>query len=353
MSVPRVFTLTAIVVGLTFWSAPAASTAAQLPSQAAMSAPAGLPENEHLAFIQSVQSALTQARFAALDETAEELRRTKARFPGGDWKLFHFYAALGRPGVKEDETYSDEAWEKHIAALRLWRVQRENSESAAIALGEAWTYYAWKARGAGRSNTVTEEMQRTFQQRLIIAEKALAAAWKISTTNPHWYRASMVLARGQGWERSDADALFADAIKIEPLYLQVYAAYANYLLPRWYGDKGDWLLFADLATRNVGGREGAVIYSQIAWRVSAVYGANQFFRETEVSWPRVRQAFVDREALYGTNRETLNTFCLLAAAAEDKRTTRILLARIGEDWDPEVWKTRERFDQYRTWAAEN
>ena len=95
-----------------------------------------------------------------------------------------------------------------------------------------------------------------------------------------------------------------------------------------------------------------MIYSQIVWRVSTVYGAQKFFKENQVSWPRIRQAFVDREALYGTNRESLNTFCLLAGRAIDKPTTRKLLARVGDAWDPEVWNDREHFDGYRTWVEE-
>ena len=100
----------------------------------------------------------------------------------------------------------------------------------------------------------------------------------------------------------------------------------------------------------IGGREGSVIYGHIAWQMSGIYGAKAFFVQNNVSWPRIKQSFVDREALYGTNVQTMNAFCLLAAGGGDKATARALFARIGEMWDSDVWKEHRYFESYRTWA---
>jgi hypothetical protein len=40
----------------------------------------------------------------------------------------------------------------------------------------------------------------------------------------------------------------------------------------------------------------------------------------------------------------LNAFCKLAADAADRRTTRELFVRIGDGWDPGVWRERKYFD---------
>ena len=80
-----------------------------------------------------------------------------------------------------------------------------------------------------------------------------------------------------------------------------------------------------------------------------MYRGHDFYVENRVSWPRVRQGFIDREALYGTNLRVLNAFCKLAGSAGDRATTRAVLERIGDHWDPDRW-TRKSFDNYRTWA---
>ena len=51
--------------------------------------------NPQQPFIDAVRSMLSKEQFELLDRTAEELIRTNARFPGGDWKLYRFHGALG------------------------------------------------------------------------------------------------------------------------------------------------------------------------------------------------------------------------------------------------------------------
>jgi hypothetical protein len=93
-----------------------------------------------------------------------------------------------------------------------------------------------------------------------------------------------------------------------------------------------------------------VLYGHIAWQISKFYSGNEFFSKNQVSWNRIKQGFSDREALYGASMRNLNAFCFLAGAAGDIETTRNLLLRIGTAWDPTVWKERQYFDGYRSWA---
>src|SRR5262245_65858710 len=53
-------------------------------------------EDTQQPFMNALRQQLTQRRFADLDKIAEEVLRTKARFPGGDWKLYRFFGAVGR-----------------------------------------------------------------------------------------------------------------------------------------------------------------------------------------------------------------------------------------------------------------
>jgi Domain of unknown function (DUF4034) len=318
--------------------------------------------NPQQPFIDAVRSMLSKEQFELLDRTAEELIRMKARFPGGDWKLYRFHGALGQissddandhGGVRSNEAGrpdSDDGWERHIGLLSKWRLAQPRSMTAAIALADAWTGYAWKARGTDYADTVTDENWRVFRTRIRHAEDALNEAKELTPKDPQWYCASIDLGRGQGWDRARVEALFRAAVALEPRYLHVYSAYARYVLPRWYGEQGDWERLADESATTLGGREGSVVYGHIAWQISKLYRGPKFYEQNRVSWDRIRQGFVDREALYGPSMRNLNGFSLLATSAGDKKTARELFDRIGDAWDPDTWKERRYFDEARRWV---
>ena len=210
--------------------------------------------------------------------------------------------------------------------------------------------YAWKARGTGFADSVSEESRRLFKDRLKQAEDLMMEAKQLAPPSIYWYSAMEDLACGQGWDRKRFEQLFDEAFAKEPKYLAIYTRKANYLLPRWHGKPGDWEKFAEEAAQRVGGKDGSVVYAHIAWRMSESHESNSFFKESRASWERIRQGFIDREELYGTSIRDLNAFCLLAGTARDGETARTLFNRIGDKWDPEIWGTRKYFDEFKAWV---
>jgi hypothetical protein len=293
---------------------------------------------------------LERKQFEALDDLADQLNRTKARFAGGDWKSYRFQEALGQPAGGCDDTEAH--WTELLAVLTRWHEQRPASMPAAIAIADASVGFGWKARGTGYRDTVTPDGWRLLGERMAPAAGILMNAAGAAPKTAEWYRAMIHLGRVQGWDRERVDALVEQAVTVEPQYLHLYSEMARYLLPRWHGDEGDWEDFAERSAERLGGREGSVVYSHIAWQISKLYRGHEFFDENRVSWPRIKQGFIDREALYGASARNLNAFCKLAGAAADRQTTRELLARIGDEWDPAVWQERKYFDGYRKWASE-
>jgi len=84
------------------------------------SAPIPAPaEDPQASFKTQVRSLLKQQNFVRLDEMADELNRTKARFPGGDWESYRFIETLADP--VEGEKAPDDILEDHLAVLRRWR----------------------------------------------------------------------------------------------------------------------------------------------------------------------------------------------------------------------------------------
>jgi hypothetical protein len=301
-------------------------------------------------FKAEARTLLREERFERLDRLADELVKTRARFPGGDWKSYRFQGALSAPPGGEHA--SDEEWERHIAVLRRWHLARPDSMAAVLALTDAMVGYGWKARGSGFAETVTPEGWRLLRERTASVEGLLNGIGERVPRTPDWYCAMIDAGRTQGWDRDRVEALFDEAVTLEPTYLHVYSAMARYLTPRWQGEEGGWEALAERSADRLGGREGSVVYGHIAWQISKLYRGADFYKENRVSWLRIKQAFIDREELYGYSLRNLNAMCQLAGAAADRETTRTLLARIGEAWDADVWKERKYFDGYRKWAGE-
>jgi len=160
-------------------------------------------------FKADVRAMLERRQFEALDDLADELNRTKARFAGGDWKSYRFQEALGTPAGGCDDT--DAHWEGLIAVLTRWHAQRPASMAAAIALADASVGYGWKARGTGFRDTVTPDGWRRLDQRMAPADGIVMDAAGRAAKTPDWYRVMIDLGRVQSWDRQRVDALFDQA----------------------------------------------------------------------------------------------------------------------------------------------
>jgi Domain of unknown function (DUF4034) len=287
---------------------------------------------------------LDDRQFAELETIERELLSTKVRFAGGDWKVFHFYEALSAAHVIEDAPIESD-WVNLIASLKDWHKRSPAAPVAPLLLADAYTSYAWYARGTGRADTVKEAMWGFFKDRLNQAAFYLNASRRRSgNANPQWHTTAFTIARGLSWPRDRAEALAKEAATVEPLYQHAYSAMAIYLSPRWSGQPGDWERFALETADRIGGLEGSAVYNHIALRVSSNYGNAEFFEENDVNWRKLQWGFADREKLYGTGIQSLNAMCRLAHGIHDLEAGRAFLKRIGDSWDQSVWRTRQNFD---------
>ena len=300
-------------------------------------------------FSQSLMEQLRARKFAELEQTESQLRKTKARFPGGDWQLHHFYEALGGGLIQSNSVAIQSDWTELIDLLKEWRTASPQSGVPALLLAATYTKYGWDARTSKRPEQVSQSQFDTFHDRLNQGAFYLNEGRRLLSDNPHWFVIALQIARGQGWEKSRTHTLFNQAVALEPLYQHSYSMMALYLLPRWYGDEGEWEIFADEATGRVGGQPGSAIYHHIIVRMSQMHEWDEMFGDNDVTWARIQSSFAAREQLYGEGREAVNAMCWLAGAAGDTEAARALMKRIDGDWDQNVWRTRQRFDDYQKW----
>ena len=292
---------------------------------------------------------LDQENFDQIDAIADAVRSQKSRFAGGAWKLQKVYRALREPA--NGARASDAVWQLQIGRLKKWVERKPKSITAQVGLAAAYVEYGWHARGRGFAGTVTEDGWKLLATRLATAKEILNEAKQLPTKCPHWYEVMLTIAMGQSWEMDEYNRVFDEAIAFEPAYHYFYGDKAQYLLPRWHGEPGDWERFADDMSRHLGGKLESIIYYQIAMDVVDCYKDRTFFTETEVSWPRIKQGFADLEQRDGASARGLNELCRIAGQAGDKPFTQSLLKRIGDNWDPETWTNKEYFEHYKAWAA--
>jgi hypothetical protein len=309
-------------------------------SPAAMNNP-DLSDTDLRDFRVSLLGLFNTGRYADLDSLAQDMQQQRSRFAGGAWRLHVFFGTLSSPG---SPTATDAAWTAHIAKLERWARSSPASPTPRIALAQTYLRFAWKARGHGYSNTVTPEGWALFQARVHSARSTLEQSAVLAENSPHWYLQMQGVALDQQWDRAAFDALAERALAHEPGYYYFAVAESNYLLPKWYGKLGDTERYAAQVADRIGGDEGDAVYFQIA---AAINCCNRT-QAPALSWPRVQRGFAAVESLYGSTNHERNVMAYLAVRSGDAATAQQLFARIGNDWNESVWKTKAAFDAGRT-----
>ena len=298
---------------------------------------------------QQAAELLRADNFAELEKTAEGFRATKSRLPSGQWKLFYFYDGLEAP--RNGTTGTD--WTAHLAQLEKWRTQYPQSITVHTALAQAYSGYAWQARGHGFVKSVTEEGWRLFRERMNKAEEYVVAARKLPATDPQLDRVELsVGGMGLSWDWRQYNAVFDDAVKREPQYSHLYVQKAMLCMPRWHGKPGDVERFALEAVRLTQATQGKAMYARLAVSLrKTTPKGSRFFDVYHFSWPDVRDGFRDLEKQYPHSLWNLNQFCTLACHANDARTAHELFDRIGDRWDADVWGDEGVYRAWKRWVA--
>jgi hypothetical protein len=284
--------------------------------------------------------------FAQLDKIADELRRSKATYADGYWKLGAFYEGF----AELPEEASESRWTNMIAHLKLWVKARPESITARTGLGRALTGYAWKARGSGWASTVTPTGWKLFRARLAESREALLSATNISATCPLWFTGVLMVGLGEGWPSEIYDKIFAAGTNHVGRYAPLYFVKCYRLLPRWHGAEGEWEQFAEDAANEVGGEEGDILYARITWDMhnNRVYG--NIFKQSKASWARAKRGFVALQKRYPDCMAVTSEFCYLAGMGGDRALMKSLFTKLNGKVDQTVWLEKKRFVEDRQWA---
>jgi hypothetical protein len=288
-----------------------------------------------------------QGDFAQLEKIAHQVRIDKSRLSGGVWKLFGFYEGVGHPPDKDHAT--DAEWSAHIEDLKKWIAAYPESASARIALAEAYLSYAWFARGSGYSNTVSDSSWELFGQRIALAKATLLEAAHLKEKCPYWYEAMQIVALAEGWDKKQVRELFDQATAFDPAYYHYYREYANFLLPKWYGEEGETQALAEEIASRLPEPDGSIVYFEIASLLACQCDKDRDSVDG-MSWPKVKRGYAELIRLYGTSNLKANRFAYMSFMAKDRDAARSAFSTIGMDWNHLVWHTAANFDSARSWA---
>ena len=150
------------------------------------------------------------------------------------------------------------------------------------------------------------------------------------------------VALAETWDLPREQALFAQAVAFEPSYYYYYRQHAHYLEPQWYGAEGDAQRFAAQAADAVGGPKGDILYFQIATELMCHCGVEPALKL--MSLPRIQAGVAQLEKQHGVSLVNLNLLAYMAIKVSDSVVARNAFLRIGDDWDKEIWRTRNYFD---------
>jgi len=289
--------------------------------------------------------ALTHRDFDLIDRAADAARVSKEKVSGGYWKLQKIYLGLQEPFTAT----SDYEWKQHIELLKEWAAAKPNSLTAKVALAESYVQFAWKARGGGLANTVSQENWERFYERLDHAYAVLTTSiGRGQQVCPNWYSVMQQIALGQGWDRENYEKLFAQAVR-EPTWYDAYRHKAVYLLPQWHGKPGELEDYVNSFAQNGNGNDSALLYFMLN-ESAGMYNWNEK-QKPAAHYDVLKKGFLALQKTYGASLHDTNWACYKALLANDRLFARELFTQLKDNADLKIWDKKELFDAAKQFAS--
>jgi tetratricopeptide (TPR) repeat protein len=231
-----------------------------------------------------VLAMLADKKFAELDKLQGDMLASKKILASGRWFADDFYAVFD----SMDASDFDADWQARLDLLKQWAKARPDSATAKVALARLIGSYAWRARGSGYSDTVSQDGWKVFEDRL---ELAMSILNQVKDRPPLWYMPAQRCALGQGWERQKYDAMVEECRKAYPTYDSVVFGKCYWLQPRWHGQEGEYESYIAGEADKRKGVAGDLLYARSAWYVETMI--DNVLNETKLSWSRVKSGLIE------------------------------------------------------------
>jgi hypothetical protein len=278
--------------------------------------------------------ALGDARVLPLVQAAE----------AGDWEAVK--AALAPFDLGRDHKVLGELADVDGVQDWIGRAADDDKEHRATALlisGARHVMWGWEARTSALAVHVTQEQWRVFHERLRIAEDHLLEAAELQ---PEWvtpWRRLLTSGRGMSLGAAVNETRLNAALRRDPLDPETHVEWVSQLQPRWSGEPGQALRFAqDAFSRAPQGHPlGCVL--PMAYIEEWVESDRMDYLETPEIQARLREA-ADHSILHPAYawrpgwQEDFNVFAMALSLAGERHTVRRVFRTLEGAYTPWPWK---------------
>ncbi len=282
-----------------------------------------------------------QADIAKLEEVAERLRDTRAKFRTGRSQLELFYDIVGHGGLFD----LDPPWAARLDFFADWMQQRPQSTTPRLCAADLLIAYAWQARGEGLANTLSERDRALFQERLTLAHEHALAAAELADDQPAVFM--MLIHSAHGLTRNVAASRqhALRALRLDPAYIEVVQFMGTALLPRWYGRPGDLHDFGTDAVNTTRSSQGNAMYAVLAETVIQ-YELPEFTYQ-ELKWNQIKQGYKDLIERHPEARGRRAEYIIHACRAGDRDAAEAAFAEYGGSYEESGFDGEHYYDAYR------
>jgi hypothetical protein len=293
-----------------------------------------------------VKTAYLAGKFDQIDEWIKAYQRDDVRTASGSTKAEKVYWVLGNT-IFLHGSLSHETVNKTEAQADKWIATNPDSRAARITKAMAIRNRAWNARGQGFAHSVTPDQWNAFLVYSRQARDYLKSVKRATATDPQWYATMLDISVGLSGYEDDFDALAEEALEAHPGNAVINAVIVRKNLPHWGGTRQALEFWADRIANASGADQD---YALAYWSAANEYYRHVIFHDTDADWSRVKRGFQAMIRDYPSNWN-MNNYARLACSAQDKETTREIMARL-ESIDPDAWDDRDMPAYCREWAAQ-
>ena len=291
-----------------------------------------------------VLALFTNRAFSDLDALAAKYRASKEGYADGSLKLGLVYS-----GLEPHRNAPQNAWKSRLEGADEWVRKNPGSMTARVAKARLLVGYGWAIRGGSWAENVKEKQWSQFSELLRQADQVLRDARKLPERCPLYWSTWQKAALGLQVEKADYDGMFQQAIKEFPDYWFYYNNRAIFLLPRWYGEPGDWQKDLTQSADRLGGEAGDMLYAQVVCDLCSYGGGIEVFEGKRISWERVEKGLEGLLKKFPQSLAVKNDRALLAGLAGRKEKARAYFSQIKDECDLCVWQDEQKIEKFVAW----
>jgi len=275
-------------------------------------------ETEH-SFSKSVILDLDARNFKDLDERAADIRKRRAMFDSGAWKLWWFVDAFNirEPALHGVEPQSVET------LIHEW-IATTSSVTSRVALAQFHLGFA---------DSLPDNAWQDHEKHMAAAEQVLDALEAEGRCDIDCLSLQISAHHLGGWSEP-----LRKVLKKEPGYWHAFAVAAYFLGPQWGGSAQELEKFAGEAADATRTTMGESVY------MKAIVIVESYGYDPTYDWKRLRKGFEDFQSRFPKSRVNFYRFARFAFEVHDREMFRRLIANpFIESW---------QFQEERKWAME-